>query len=145
MPSVALVNAVNGAFGINSEDAVQIRQTFKNTAGSTISKGDAVILKLPDDGGGDGVEVTTTTTADSNRVIGIAAEDIEDDAFGPIVIWGIVEEANVADASAAGDLLGTSATAGRLATGTTTHGTAIALALTDATAANTATVFVSKV
>lgn len=103
-----------------------------NNSGSTLNTTSVVILDLSGTGVTAGATlgsyVTTTTTADSVRVFGVADESIDDQSVGRICIRGPHQVRLVATSSPSsigiGDLITTSATAGRVAEYSTADGTA---------------------
>jgi hypothetical protein len=138
------ITAPAGQYGLPIGAGHQEVEIVRNTSGGALAAGDCVILKIPADTA-DVLEVTTVAGADDELVFGFLAEAIADDGYGQCVTRGIVRDANVADAVAAGGLVATSATAGRAGAATgTAPATIIGVALTDGSAANQADVYVFK-
>ena len=113
-----------------SEATEKISSLFKNTSGGSLAEGDAVILKsvAAND------EVTTTTTAADNKVVGIALGAITNNSTGYICTKGTcTAKVNGTTDIAIGDYLTTYTSAGILAKATAGQ-TAIAIALAAYTA-----------
>lgn len=106
----------------------------KNTSGSAVENGDVVAWK---DGTIDGLEVTSTATANSKLVAGIVYPNtIADGAWGTVMVYGYHSAITIGVANSAGDCLGTSTSAE--ATGiTTTAGACVATALEATTSSTT--------
>lgn len=107
--------------------------TVKNTSGSAVENGDLVIWK---DGTLDGLEVSSTATANSKLIAGVVyPSTIADGAYGTIMVYGYHPAIELSAANTAGDCIGTSTTAEEGAP-TTTVGACIATAL-ETTASST--------
>ncbi len=115
-----------------------------HTAATAITAGDAVEIDpaVTTYGAGASVVRANTSTLGEALTIGVAIETITAAGFIQVQVAGKYVGANVADASAAGDMLGAGATAGRFATvdnsGELTH----AVALTDGSTGNTADIMI---
>lgn len=125
----------------SNPEALGARIVFRFWAAAAITNGDAVVLDTSDTTYGLGNSVKKSASADAVDVVGVADATVAAGSWVPVVVWGLKQNANVADASAAGDALQTSATAGRM--GTRGAGeTYFAIALEDGNASNQADVFV---
>ena len=105
---------------------------MKNTVGTTIAAGAPVILKSV----AAGDEITTTTTAGDDKVLGIAAESILDAEYGRIQVLGetILLKVDGTIDIAVGDFVATSTTAGiakKAASGDTAFAVALEAYATD--------------
>lgn len=96
------------------------------------------------DGTTDGLEVSTTTTANSKLVAGVVYPNtIEAQTWGSVMIYGYHPAVTIGVANAAGDCLGTSTTGE--ATGiTTTADACVATALEATTSSTTVKAFVHR-
>ena len=107
-------------------------------ADAAIAQYDAVEMKL---GETDDPYAVVKTAGATSPCWGIAEVAIGQDKYGWITIHGFVLTANVADASAQGDFLSPSATAGRLDSTALVASDARIRAVTDGNASNQASVF----
>jgi hypothetical protein len=89
---------------------IKMYRTLKNTSGGQLVAGDVVILKAVAAGN----EFTTTTTAGDDKVYGVVAETIANDASGYVQVKGKATTLKVSGETdiAIGDLLGTHDSAG---------------------------------
>lgn len=71
---------------LNREEPEKIFMTIKNVKGSTVSAGEVVVYDISTDA--DGKRVDQPATASLKAVAGVAIEDIADDDFGSIQIYG---------------------------------------------------------
>lgn len=110
-------------------------------ADAAIAQYDAVELKLDET---DAPYACIKTTNASSWCFGIAEVAIPANSYGWLTIEGYVPIANVADASAQGDWLTPSATAGRLDSTAGAHGDSRIRAVTDGNASNQAAVFIHR-
>ncbi len=134
MPRSTLSSEPKNLFGFGAS----VEQTVEpKVAGTAIATGDVVVIDPTDTQGN---TVTTTTTADSVHVYGVAVEAASQGEIVYVARPPSVVVANTTGTVAAGDLLATSGTAGALTKpATPAVGTIIAVALT-AAANNKATV-----
>ena len=98
-----------------TQSARQVREVFR--AGEAITKGDAVCFDLSQTTIAQMfvvVKKLDSGAANTSVFCGIAAQDIAEDAFGDVIVEGLAPEANVDGATAKGDYLILSSTAGRL-------------------------------
>jgi hypothetical protein len=98
-----------------TQSARQVREVFR--AGEAITKGDAVCFDLSQSTIAQMfvvVKKLDSGAANTSVFAGIAAQDIAEDAFGDVIVEGLAPEANVDGATAKGDYLILSSTAGRL-------------------------------
>lgn len=101
--------------------------------------GDVVVFY---DGTYDGIEVATTTSANSKLVAGIVAlQDMPANGYGFVQVYGYHSGATIGVANSAGDCLGTSTTAEALGI-TTTVGACVATALEATTSSTTVKVLI---
>jgi len=105
--------------GVGEDSATQSarQRTEVFRAGEAISQGDAVCFDLSQGVIAQMFEVVKkldSGAADSSVFCGIAAEDIAINDFGKVVVEGLAPDANVDGATAKGDYLILSSTAGRL-------------------------------
>lgn len=93
----------------------QVRVSFWNGSGADIAKGDTVAIDGSVTTYGLGAAVKVGPSTISAPVLGLAVETIEDDTFGEVCIWGIVDDAAVLTGVAAGsELVQGGATDGRM-------------------------------
>jgi len=102
-------NIVKNNFGSDTNDEMDVRR-MKNVSGSALAIGDVVVLNAS----AAGDEVTTTTSQGDDLVFGVAAEAINNNAYGFITTLGKIEtlSADGTTAIAVGDFLGTYTSAG---------------------------------
>lgn len=126
----------------SNPEALGARLVFRFYAAAAITNGDIVVLDRADTTYGLGNSVKkSTTTADAIDVVGVADATCTAGSWVPVVVWGLKQNANVADAVSAGDGLQSSTTAGRA--GARGAGeTYFAIALEDGNSDNQADVFV---
>lgn len=102
---------VNSTGNIN-ESSVTAKKVlrFKNTSGGALSEGNVVVLKSV----ASGFEVTTTTTAGLNKVVGMVMEAIADNSYGFVLVEGKTTKLKVDGTTdiAIGDFLSTYTVAG---------------------------------
>ena len=98
-----------------TQSARQVREVFR--AGEAISAGDAVCFDLSQSTIAQMfvvVKKLDSGAANTSVFCGIAAQDIEEDKFGDVIVEGLAPNANVDGTTAKGDYLILSSTAGRL-------------------------------
>lgn len=102
---------------ITTDGGTKIYKYIQNVSGGALADGDAVVYTLTDDGG---YVVTTIASADAASAAGIAIGAITSTQYGWVQVGGINTTAKIkgdTDATTAGALVGTSATAGKLGGG----------------------------
>lgn len=140
--AIAVLGISAGVYAKNAGEAGAATNPARNAQYLWVLNADAVAHEVGDivvwkDGTYDGVEVSTTTSADSKLVAGIVAQ-----ATLPASDWGFIQVSGyhsaitIGVANSAGDCLGTSTTA-EAAGVTTTAGACIATALEATTSSTT--------
>lgn len=152
MPSPGLIENPLAAFGLAADIGSQTMEYFRNVSATTITRGDCVVLEFSQPstttypGNVAGKNVSTTTTAHTTNVIGVANETAGDGSELEVITRGVCTFANATNTIGPGSQVGTSATAGRLttATGTAVVGEVIGMVVGTTSSSNVATVYLYK-
>lgn len=106
---LAMLAVALSAFLATQADAQYVIKKLTNKSGSSVAAASVVVVDTTT-----ASSFTTTTTADAGKVVGVVTETTNNNAVGPIAIFGVTE-VYCAGAVSLGDYLGTHTVAGQAA------------------------------